>query len=143
MSRWRSRQRATPPSLIGVLMILWLVRARYKTFLHTYVRKGSIPNQVSQFPSHLLPPSFINVYFSALKTEKLLVIPNLVQSGARWLKSHLNQILCSDPIQNAKNLDRSSCDSKNSFHNEFLHINRQLVCPKNQARIRSFFPLPI
>jgi hypothetical protein len=43
----------------------------------------------------------------------------------RLLKSHLNQIQYSDPTQNAIDLNRSSCNCKDSFHNEFVHINWQ------------------
>ena len=101
MSRWRSKQRATPSSWLGVLIILWLVRARYETFLHTYVHTGSIPDVGRPFLPHLPPPSSLNVCFSVLKTEKLLLISNSAPSRASLLNFHLYQILCSDPIQSA------------------------------------------
>ena len=68
--------------LLGVLIILWLVRARYETFLHTYVHTGSIPDVGRPFTPHLLPPTSLNVVFSVLKAEKLLLIPNSASSSA-------------------------------------------------------------
>ena len=62
--------------------------------MYMYISTSSIP--ASQFPSHLLPPSSLNVYFSVLKTGKLLLIPNSAPSRVGLLKVHLYQILCNE-----------------------------------------------
>jgi hypothetical protein len=104
-----SHDRICPDSVVSnallplhcILIILWLVRARYETFLHTYVHTGSIPDVGRPFLPHLPPPSSLNVCFSVLKTGKLLLIPNSAPSGSSLLDFHLYQILCSDHIQSA------------------------------------------
>ena len=75
-----------------------------------------------QFPSHLLPPTYVNSFSSFLQIKQLLLVPNLEQSGGTLSKSYKYKILWSETMVNVTNFTIPSLKVQNSFCSEHLHI---------------------
>ena len=89
------------------------------------------------FSSHLLPPTYVNFYPSFLQIQRLLLVPNLEQSGGTLSKSWNYEILWSERMLKVTNFTIPSLKVQNSFCSEHLYIIKYQK--RNQKFARIYF----